>query len=199
MINFNQTDKDCIEKNKEGTYAVHGVKTLLDLLGKKFGEDKKREFKEEMKKLGYDFYFEGKKMERIPIAHFIAFDAGKKHFFNLSEEMEREIGRDVIKGSFLIRVVSRIFISLDSFCKNANSAWHRYFSEGKLVVTDIDKEKKKVTLELRDFFGHPSLCRCLEGNLEQSFFFVTGREATCREEECVLKGGNLHRYIINWE
>jgi hypothetical protein len=52
---------------------------------------------------------------------------------------------------------------------------------------------------VRNFNGHSLHCRHIEGYFEQIIFFVTGKKIVCYEEECLFKGGDVHRYVMTWE
>lgn len=198
MINFSEEDKKYIEKN-EGTYSARGVSDVLATLGKKFGEEKKEEFKKEMKDAGYDIYFEGRETKIVPLKIFIALIIGEKYFFNLDEEGVKEIGRESAKLSFLLKFASKLLMSLDMLVKNANEGWKKYYNTGELFIIEFNSEENKIIGEVRDFLGHPLHCKHIEGYFEQIIFFVTGKKITCREEECLFRGGTTHRYIMRWE
>ncbi len=198
MIELSQKDKEYIENNK-GSYYARGLVAVFDVIEKKFGKEKKEEFKEEVKMLGYDVSNEGKNQGIIPLQSFITVIVAQKQFFNLSRQEEKEMGRDAAKISFLVRFASKLFVSLDVICENANNGWHKYYSTGELVVTELNKDQKRIVGEIRDFNGHPSHCIFVEGYLEQIICFVTGKKVSCEEEECLFRGGNLHRYILTWE
>ncbi len=198
MINFSEEDKNHIESNK-GSYSARGVSDVLATLGKKFGEEKKEEFKKEMKESGYDIFFEGKESKTIPVKTFIALIVGEKYFFGMNEAGVKEIGKESAKLSFLLKFASKLLVSLDMLVKNANEGWHKYYNTGELFIVEFNKEEKRIIGEVRDFIGHPLHCKHIEGYFEQIIFFVTGKKIICHEEECFFKESDTHRYIMTWE
>jgi hypothetical protein len=198
MINFSEEDKNYIENN-EGTYSARGVSDVLLTLEKKFGKERKEEFKKEMKEAGYDIFFEGKESKTIPVKIFIALIVGEKYFFGMDEAGVKEIGKESAKLSFLLKFASKLLISLDMLVKNANEGWHKYYNTGDLFIVEFNKEEKKIVGEVRNFNGHPLHCRHIEGYFEQIIFFVTGKKVVCHEEECLFKGNGAHRYVMIWE
>jgi Holliday junction resolvase len=198
MINFNEEDKKYIDSNK-GTYSARGVSDVLSTIEEKFGKEKKEEFKRAMQEAGYNVFFEGKESKTIPLVTFIALIVGEKYFFEIEEEEVKEIGKESAKLSFLLKFASKLLASLDMLVKNANEGWRKYYNTGELFIVEYNKEEKKIIGEVRDFLGHPLHCKHIEGYFEQIIFFVTGKKITCHEEECVFRGGKVHRYIMRWE
>ncbi len=51
-------------------------------------------------------------------------------------------------------------------------------------------------IELRDFVGHPVHRLYIEGYMEELIYLVTGKKTKCKEESCIFKGGDVHRFTI---
>ncbi len=198
MITLEEKDKEYIN-NSKGTYAARGVIDNLNVIRQEFGKEGEEKIKEEMKKLGYDIYGI-KGGEKINVDLFLTFLVVKKQLFNLDDEGVREMAAKAAKFSFFIRFASRFLASLETICRNADAAWHKYHDSGNLYITEVDKEKKRITGEVHGFLGHPVYCLFLEGYFAQIIFFVLGTKVVCREEGCPFKdGGDIHRFVITWE
>ncbi len=198
MINLTEKDKEFINST-EGFYSSRGVRDDLIVVQRKFGKEKVEALLKEVDSQGYNIFDKDKK-ERVPSSTYMALLATTKEFLNLTDDDIREMGRETAKTSLLVRFVSNILISIDSLVKNANSGWKKYYTgNGSLIVTEVDKENKRFVVELRDFTGHPAHCRHLEGFFGQMSTFVVGKSATCREEECILEGGSVHKFVVTWK
>lgn len=196
MVNLTEQDKEYINSNK-GSYTARGVIDLLVTVEKKLGIEKRSKIVEEMKMLGLDL--SGiKETSIIPLTTFITLLIVKKQVLNLSDEEIYDLGREAAKLSFVLKYASRLLLSLDVICKNANVGWHKYYKTGELTVTELNKEERRIKGEVRNFTGHPIHCRYIEGYFAQMIFFVTGRETKCYEEECIFNGGSVHRYVMTF-
>ncbi len=194
MINLTEQDKGYINSN-EGSYTARGITDVLATVEKFFGSDARKKITEEMMALGLDVS-NVKETSIIPLSTFITLLVVIQKILNLSEKEIKTIGEEAAKLSFLLKFASRLLLSLDVICKNSNIGWHKYYRAGELVVTELDKKEGKIVGEVRNFTGHPVHCKFIEGYFSQMIFFVTGKKVNCYEEECLFKGGKLHRYIM---
>ncbi len=201
MVTLTKKDKEYIDSTK-GKLVARGIFDHLPVMERMFGKGAPEKVEKEMRRLGYGINFsETKISDKIPTSSYIAFLVTQKYVFNLEEKDFRKIGTETAKLSFLLKFVSKFLVSLEAICENSNVAWKKYYYEGgELHITEVNKEEKKVTAELRDFVGHPVHCCYLEGYFAQIMFFVLGGKVTCREEACPFKdGGDIHRFVITWE
>ncbi len=198
MSIFTEEEKNHINKTK-GTHSSRGILDTLIAIEKLFGEEERKKVEKAIKEEGYNI-LEMKKKINIPVNSFIAFLILEKKILHLNEEKMREVARETAKISFLLKFVSRFFVSLDMLAKNADNAWKKYYNCGELKIIDINKKEKKAVAEVRNFWGHPTHCRYLEGYLEEIVFFVLGKKTKCREANCPFKNdGDVHRFLITWE
>lgn len=189
-------DWDYINSNK-GNYSARGTIDVLITIEKNIGIEAKNKVVEAMNSLGTDI-LSVKETSIVPLATFIKLLVVKKRVLELDDAAVSMIGKEAAKRSFLLKYASRLLLSLDIICKNANVGWRKYYKTGSLFVTHLDKENGKIIGEVRDFTGHPVHCKFIEGYFSQMIFFVTGKEVECREEECVFKGGKVHRYVMTF-
>ncbi len=193
-----EEEKKYINKTK-GTHSSRGISDTLVAVEKLFGKEKRKEVEEAMKEEGYDIP-EMEKAITIPVNYFIALLILEQKILHLDEEGMRKVAKESAKLSFLLKFASRFLVSLETIVKNANTAWRKYYNCGELKVVEFEKEQKKIVAEVRDFWGHPTHCRHLEGYFEKILFFVLGKKAKCREVECPFEdGGDVHRFLITWE
>ncbi len=198
MINLTEQDKKYIDSN-DGLYNTHrGIVDFLSIIERRFGKEKKEIIIEEMKNLGFDIS-DLMTSTNIPLRTFIAMFVVTKEVLNLKDEDMYEIGREGGKISFLFKFASRLLVSIEAVCENVNNAWHKYYRDGDFRIVELDKEGKKIVAEIREFKGHPLHCKYLEGFFSQMFFFITSKKTKCYEEECIFKGGEAHRYVLEWE
>jgi hypothetical protein len=63
----------------------------------------------------------------------------------------------------------------------------------------FQEKEHYLELVLRDFSGHPSFCRVLEGYFWQIISYVLPKENLKVEEiECPFSGGKAHRFKVSW-
>jgi predicted hydrocarbon binding protein len=200
MISFSEKDKEYINRTK-GVIVARGIHDHLNVLRKKFDNNAPQKIADEMKKLGYNQDFlHIKETESMPTSVYMAFLLAEKQLFNLDDEGVRELGRGAAKISFLLRFASRLLISPEILRKNANFAWKKYFKEGgELKIVELDMENRRLVGEIYDFVGHPVHCTYLEGYFSEILFFVIGKKGECREEKCVFKGDEFHRFVLTWD
>ena len=197
MINISDTDKNYINRNN-GDYNFRGVTDVLTIIENEYGSSKLEEIKKEMEDLGVPIPQKGT-VSTVPLSTFVTMLIVSKEVLNLDDESMVKIGTEAAKISFLLKFASQLLISLDMICKNANAGWRKYYKSGELKVTELNKEEKRIIAEIRGFVGHPLYCRFIEGYFSQMIFFVTGKEVDYFEEECIFKGGEVHRYKIEWK
>ncbi len=201
MVNFTEKDEEYIN-NTKGVFSARGIKDTIDIFEKKVGKEGVDKIVEEMKNKGYDFELVlSGKMQTVPVKFFVAFLVIAQKLFNLTDNEMKELGTEGGKLSFLLRFASKLLISVDILYKNADVGWKKYYKDGggDLCGVELDKENKRTVLELRDFVGHPAHCLYIEGYIEQLVFLVTGKKAKCKEDGCVFKGDNVHRFTVTWE
>ncbi len=196
MVVITKEDWDYINSSKGG-YIGRGANDVLVTVEKNFGVAAKNKIIEELLSFDIDI-LKVKENSIIPVSTYMTLLVVKKQVLNLDEDGLSKMGRETAKLSFLLKYASRLLISLDTICKNANVGWHKYYKTGELVIIKFDKEEGKIVGEVRDFTGHPAHCKFIEGYFSQMIFFVTGKEVSCYEEECIFKGGKVHRYVMTF-
>ncbi len=197
MINLSEKDKEYIAQST-GSYSRRGAVDILITIERKYGSDKRKQVEDEMLSLGIntnDF----NKSTTIPLEHFITLLVAKREVLGLSDEEVVLFGKEVAKLSFVLKFASRLLVSVEMICNNANAGWRKYYDTGTLSVGELDKKEGRIVGEVSNFVGHPVHCRYMEGYFSQIMFFVVGKETTCKEVECVFEGGKSHRYIMEWD
>jgi predicted hydrocarbon binding protein len=200
MATLTQEDRKIINSNKGHSYFVKGLMERLSMIEKNYGKEGVKRVEEEMQKAGYDFDIsELKKKKIMPHDLFIAFLVVEAKIFDYDDHRLRAIGREMVAVSYITKFLSKFLISIDMLCKNANRVWKKY-NPGELKIIDLDKKKKRAEFEIdNNPPGHPFYCRTLEGYIGGVFSLVVGKEAKCREEECVFDGKKKkHRFLVSW-
>ncbi len=196
MVIITKEDWDYINSNR-GSYSARGMLDVLTTVENNFDSKAREKLIEEMSILGIDIS-NIRETSIVPLTTFITLLVVIKQVLDLDEKEMLKLGGDAAKLSFVLKYASRLLLSLDIICKNANVGWYKYYKTGELIVTELNKEKGKVVGEVRNFTGHPLHCRFMEGHFSQMIFFITGKAVDSYEEECVFKGGKVHRYVMNF-
>ncbi len=196
MIKLTEEDKKYISQST-GNYSRRGAVDILVTIEREYGADKRIRVEEEMMELGIntkDF----NKTPTIPLEHFITLLVVKKEVLGLSDEDVVIFGKEVARLSFVLKFASRLLVSVEMICNNADAGWKKYYDTGVLTVGELNKKEGRIVGEVSNFIGHPVHCRYMEGYFSKIMFFVIGKETSCEEVECVFKGGKSHRYIMKW-
>lgn len=200
MVTLSKEDKKYINKNKGASFFVKGLLEHLSVIEKDYGKEGVEKIEKEMQRLGYDFDISKLKKERVmSYSLFMAFLVVETKLFDYDEERLRAVGREMVTFSYVRKFLSKFLISPEIMAKNANKVWKKYHP-GELKVKELDKKNHKMVFEIvSDYPGHPFYCRNLEGYIGGIFSMIVGKEAKCREKECVFKqGGKTHRFVMSW-
>ncbi len=200
IAEITEEDKKYIQSTN-GIFSTRGIRDTLKVVEQEFGEDVVNEITEKMENLGFaiNSSIRGEK-EGVDASFFVMLVLVIKKHLNLNDEELQKIAINAAKLSFLLRFASKLMISVNVLFDNADMAWKKYYIKGgQLFPLKLDQENNYMLLEVRDFIGHPTHCCYLEGYIQQIVHFVTRKDTTCKEEECIFKGGSVHRYRVSWE
>jgi len=191
-----------IEKIKKVKGEVVGTSFQEDaqFIRQKEGEEGLRKLEAEMKKLGYSSKFkEIRSFQWYPLSLNFLYLVVARKIFNWEDDVFRENGRFSAKVSLIARIMMKYFISLRRCFAEAGNFWRKYYTIGNLKAEELNEKEHSAILVLRDFTGHPLLCRILEGYFWQVISYVAPKEKLeVREIECVFDGGKIHRFKITW-
>jgi len=191
-----------IEKIQKVKGEVIGVSFQEDaqFIRQKEGEEGLRELETEMKKLGYPLEFkEVRSFQWYPLSLNFLYLAVAKNIFNWPDDVFRENGRFSAKVSLIAKIMMKYFVSLKRCFAEAGNFWQKYYTIGNLKTEELNEKEHSAALVLRDFPGHPLLCRVLEGYFWQVISYVAPKEKLkVKEIECPFQGGKVHRFKITW-
>jgi len=186
-------------KIKGEARGVH-LKNDGDFVLKEKGKEGIEKLEKELEKLGcpikygkinqFDFYPAGMRI--------ISLLAIKKTFGWTDEKIE-ELGAYAMQVSWVIKLFTKYFFSIEKTLKEAPKIWSKYFTIGELEVEKYDFEKNYVILKVKNFNLHPIYCICLKGVLLGVIkMVVKSKKIICEEIECLFKNGKDHEFLIKW-
>lgn len=178
-----------------GTGFIEDVRFILENKGKK-GLAK---MEEAMAELGCPKYGEIEDFKWYPVGCYLITLLLAKELFGWSEEMFQKMGANAVKVSLITKIMMRYFVSIRRCFEQAPRSWKMYFTAGEFEPIEINEKEKYLFLLLKDFPGHQTFCRYMEGFLKQVVSYIVEGVVECREIECVLKGeGKGHLFEITW-
>jgi hypothetical protein len=199
MAKISHEDLEKIQKI-EGEVIGASLQEDAQFIRQKEGEEGLKKLETEMAKLGYPLKLEEiKSFQWYPLSLNLLCLVVARNIFDWPDDTFRENGRFSAKVSLIAKVMMKYFISLRRCLAEAGNYWRKYYTVGELKAEGINEKEKLAFLVLRDFTGHPLLCRILEGYFWQVISYVVPKEKLIVQEiECVLKGGKAHRFKITW-
>ncbi len=173
------------------------IKYIENLKGKKEAEN----IKKEMLKIEPEFDYNNiKGMSWYPAKWRLLSLSLIKNYFNWKEEDLIKMGDAAPSNSFIVKIISHYFVSLEKACRKAPVYWEKHYSMGKLEIAEFSTKKKKVIYELRNFKGHPDLCTFLKGYFRAMIEMML-KDSIVKVEEtrCPYKGDKYHRFEVTWQ
>ena len=123
-----------------------------------------------------------------------------KEVFDWNDQEIVKMGLAAPKYSFIVKTLLRYFVSLEKTFSESAKYWEEHYSIGKLEAPEIDLEKKRLVLHLKDFKVHPTLCIYLTGYFKAVAQLVVRTEnMSIKESKCMFKGNPYHEMVITWE
>ncbi|OGZ63967.1 MAG: hypothetical protein A2998_01270 [Candidatus Staskawiczbacteria bacterium RIFCSPLOWO2_01_FULL_37_25b] len=156
---------------------------------------------EKLKELGWPIKLEDiRSMEWYPIRMDILKILIIKEIFNWTDKDIFEMGSFSAKGSFLMEMLMKYFISPQKSFGESPKYWKKNFDFGELEAHEFNKKKKYIVFRLRNFKTHPVICANHAGYfLQMAKYVLKSKNITVEETKCMFKGDPYHEYIIRWE
>lgn len=200
MENFKET----INRLSMTEYKIRGsgLKTIVEYLQKKKGEEIIPEIEERLFQYGYSVKLrEIRSLEWYQAAFVAALLFSISEVLNWSEEEMKDMGRNEPKTAFLIRYLAKYIISLKQLYQAAAVFWKKTYNFGQIEAPELNKEEKYAIIKIKDFNLHPFFCRYLEGYMETLSGFVLRKykKIWCYERKCFFDGDLFHEFVIHWE
>lgn len=111
-------------------------------------------------------------LKRYPVAEEMSLIFAAKDVLGWDNEAVKELGRNIPRVSFMVKMFLRYFLTLDTTTREAKKYWDKHFDFGELEVMNTDIESGNYVVEVRGFDIHPVYCSFLCGFLETMIGFV---------------------------
>ena len=122
-----------------------------------------------------------------------------KELFQLSDEDIKEMGIAAPRTSFIVKLLVKFFISLESALGRSPDYWVKHYNVGELEVVKIDEEERRIIVRLKDFRVDPVYCRYLEGYFQSLIQLQIPKSRVVMEEvKCIFRGDPYHEFRARW-
>lgn len=187
-------------KNMKGECRGVGIKSNIDFIKQREGEEAVKKVEDKMAEIGYPVVFkEIKAMDFYPLAAEGLLLLVIKEVFDYSEMDFQEMGRSGAKSSLIIRFFTKYFVSEEKFISKPPEMWKKYFTAGNLNIEEFNPDEKRAVVRLRNFFLNKSHCQLLIGFISALVEMVMKVKARGREIKCMADGGEYNEFLIEWE
>jgi predicted hydrocarbon binding protein len=124
-----------------------------------------------------------------------------KDAFGWSNEKIKTMGNTAPKFSFIIKILTKFFISIRKIVEKSPQTWNKHYRNiGKLEGVKVDERGKEAILRLSEFKVHPLFCLYLEGFFARvASLGLTSRKVECKETKCVFRGAPYNEFKITWK
>lgn len=187
-------------KIKGEARGVH-LKNDGDFVLKEKGKEGIEKLEKELEKLGCPIkYGEINQFDFYPAGMRIISLLAIKKTFGWPDEKIEELGAYAMQVSWIIKLFTKYFFSVEKTFKEAPKIWSKYFTIGEVEVGEYDPKKNCADLKFKNFNLHPVYCHCLKGVLLGVVkMIIKSEKITCEEIECPFKGGKDHKFLIKWQ
>ncbi len=156
-----------------------------------------------MEKLGYPFKYEKIRiMDFYPIGLRAVSLLVIKKVLGFSDEKIKEMGAEVPKSSFIMRLSLKFFSfakNPELWYRNATMLWKRFLTVGEFSVPEFDEEKKRVIIRIKNFNIHPVFCTYMSGILKTFHELArAAKNVTCQETKCPFRSDDYHEFLDTW-
>jgi hypothetical protein len=194
-------DKEGLKEIHEINGRVKGVGFQTDALfiTKNWGQEALEKIKTELKNLGYPVDYEKvKAMEWYPLGLRYISLLVVKELLNLDDEQIKTMGNTAPKFSFIVKMMIKFFVSVESTFAQAANMWAKHFSAGK-VISDFHEKEKYCILYVYDVVIHPIFCKYLEGYFKRIAQYILGPDVECEELPDQRQKGRQYVFRISWK
>jgi len=185
--------------NLKGEVRGMGMKGHAEFILKEEGEEGLKKMEETITNLGYPIkYKEIKLMSFYPIGLEAVTLIVIKKLFNYDDKKFQEMGKFGVKVSFLLRIFTRYFVSLEKFAKVAPGMWKKGGALGDFKIGEYNIDKRCLILRIENFSLHPLYCQVFRGYFSKGLQMIIGKETTCQETKCTFRGDEYHEFLLKW-
>lgn len=163
------------------------------------GKEALSELEDKMQSLGYPIkYQKMRAMGWCPLGVRVLSLLAIKDMFNWSDEEVRAMGYSAPAYSLVAKLFMKALASPKLAFSRAPDYWTTHYDVGELEM-DFDERGRHINISIKEFKGHPILCKYLEGYLERAIQIVLARQkVSCVETKCVFRGDSYHKYYLSW-
>ncbi len=185
----------------KGNEKGHASLTIFNYIKKKEGEEGLKKVKKMMRTLGSPFDIDKmKNNELYPVGISNLGIVVAQKIFNWKDEDLLDMGYSVVSFSPIVRIYSRLFISLENLLDKISKIYETLYNFGDLNVIEINKEKKYYIIRLIRYGNFPkATCVFFRGTFKKiTELVVKSDKITVEETECTHEGGRYHQYTVKW-
>jgi len=180
---------------------VRGVvfKTDEEYILKEKGKKGLVKLEERLQKLGVPIRYEQiKTMDFYPVGLRALSLLAIREVFDFDDNEIRKMGLFATKMSLVIKLFVKYFLSLEKvFFEQGPKIWAKHWTTGKLIPSELNKEKKYGILSVERFTLHPIFCLYLEGYFSGILqMVIKSSKITVTETKCIP---GYHEYRLSWE
>lgn len=187
-------------KNVEGFCRGVSLQTPLAYVENNFGKEKLLLVEEELVKIGIPTKKEVLVMQRYPLGYMTLLHLTIKETLNWTDEDIKEMGYNLPKISFFVKMLTKHFISTRKTFEAITSFWSNHFTVGRIIPYKIDEEEKYLIIRIEDYKTDPIDCKLFEGYFSIMAMLATkAKEVKIEETKCIYRGDEFHEYVIKWE
>ncbi|PIS38803.1 MAG: hypothetical protein COT34_01740 [Candidatus Nealsonbacteria bacterium CG08_land_8_20_14_0_20_43_11] len=183
----------CLTRGEEISGAFNYIKV-------KYGQDGLKKVEENLKELGQPISFSELRLTAwYPEGLNVLVILAGQQAFGWTEKDIFEIGRDIVKVSFIAKILVKYVVSAKQTFELSSQQWHKFVSCGKLEPFVYNEEQRYAIWRLKGYKFHPLICPFLGGyflGLAQNI--VRSDKITIEETACMFKGAAYHEYTLRW-
>lgn len=141
-----------------------------------------------------------KSLKKYPLGYMTATHLAIKELLNWTDKDIEKMGYALPQLSFIVRTLSRYFISAERTFQETPNYWKKHFTAGNLVPVEIDTDKKYLIIRIENYKTHPVDCHLFVGYFSRMISYtVRSKKVTGEERRCVHENGEAHEFYIRWE
>lgn len=173
----------------------------VDYLRINGGEEAVKKLKQRMEELGVGVSLESiKPTEMYPEAISVIVVLLIKEILGLDERGVFEMGKAAVKLSFIIKLLTKYFISIKRCFEESPRYWKKHFDFGEIEPVEFNEPEHYVIVRVKGYKFHPLMCWYHKGYFLQVAQLALGKKkASIEETKCMFRGDPYHEYKITWE
>ncbi len=184
----------------EGECRGVSIESPLNYVELNYEKDKLMAIETILKEFGIPGKDETKVLAKYPIGCMTATHLVIKDFLDWSDDDVEKMGYALPQISFIVRTLSRYFISVERTFQESSNYWKKHFTLGKLVPVEIDIDKKYLILRIEGYMTNPIDCKLFTGYFSRMISYtIKAKEVYGEEVECSHKGGDCHQFVVRWK